>query len=188
MDTLQRLFSGQSLGNKRMLLVVGAFVLLTGLARPLLRGPARAQPSASPTPTPAAATTTAPAVQTQPESVSHAPEKILSVLDLEPKGQPLFAPEPASTPSLGRMLVSLAAVLGLIVAAWFVFRRRLCGRMAPAGQKQLALVESTRVGSRQNLLLVQAGTRKYLLAATPEKITLVADVTEACGKNESPQA
>ena len=178
MDTLHRLFSGQRLGNKRLLLVVAAFVIIAGVARPLLNSSPRPRPPASRTPA-----ALAPA-QSQPASAPATNEKMPSLLDLESKDSPLFAPEPTSGPSLWRTLGSLAVVLALIVAGWFVFRRHLGGRMGPAGRRQVALLEATRVGSRQSVLLVQVGAKKFLLAATPERITLVADVTEACANDQ----
>lgn len=161
--------------------MVGAFVLVTLLARPLWNAP-RPRPSTTPTPTRALTP------QSQPASAPATNEKMPSLLDLESKDSPLFAPEPSSGSSLWRMLGSLAVVLAMIVVGWFVFRRHLGGRMGPAGRRLVVLLEATRVGSRQSVLLVQAGTRKYLLAATPERITLVADVTEACGANDSSRA
>ncbi|MCY2931763.1 MAG: flagellar biosynthetic protein FliO [Planctomycetota bacterium] len=190
MDTLHRLFSGQSLGGKRWWLVVGAIVIVTGLTRPLLFKPSGPRAAASPTPTPATAPA-APAAQTQPAETTP-PEpagKIPSLLDLERKTPPLISP--TDSPAAGmfwRMLGSLAVVIALIAVGWFVFRRHLGGRMGALGRRQVTLLESARVGSRQNVLLVQAGSRKFLLAATPERITLVADVTEACPTHEQPHA
>lgn len=195
MDTLHRLFSGQSLGGKRWWLVVGAIVIIMGATRPLLfktprpGGTASPTPATAPAPAAAAATvgTTQPteASATEPESAGKFP----SLLEPERKSPPLISPtDSPATGMLWRMFGSLAVVIALIVVGWFVFRRHLVGRMGPSGRRQVTLLECTRVGSRQNVLLVQAGSRKFLLAATPERITLVADVTEACPTHDSPSA
>ncbi len=181
MDPLHRLFSGQSLGNKRWWLVAGAVVIVMGIVRPLLCNSQQMQPLGSSTPA------TTPAAQSQAAPIEG--KQVPLLLEPEPKAQPLLFPSDSSSGSpLWRMLGSLAVVIVLIVAGWIVFRRHMGGRMGSPPRRQVTLLESTRVGPRQSMLLVQAGSRKYLLAATAERITLVADVTEACAKNDPPSA
>jgi len=86
------------------------------------------------------------------------------------------------------MFASLVGVIVLIVVGGIVVRRYLMSRIVQPNGKRVAVLESTRLASRQTVHLVQAGTRKYLLAATPEQVSLVADVTEAFGKDEAPIA
>lgn len=96
-----------------------------------------------------------------------------------------FAAAPAAAQRLGqgggtdvpvwRVILALAFCLALGAAAIFLLRRRYGGvRPRVFGQeRRLQLVETLRLGHQANLCIVSRDGHEYLIAASPQGITLV---------------
>jgi flagellar biogenesis protein FliO len=147
--------------KKRVLFAVG--VLLVCLAGQILLGPARAQSSR------------------QSESAAPAP----SVEQETPETAPAapFMREGSGREELFKDLIRQLFVMILFIAAagaivWWgarFYRRR---HMVADGQ-QVRVTETIPLGPRKSLHVVEAGSRKLLIASTADRVTFLSDVTDA---------
>ncbi|MCE5279970.1 MAG: flagellar biosynthetic protein FliO [Planctomycetaceae bacterium] len=85
-----------------------------------------------------------------------------------------------------RMVASLVAVGVLAAAAVWMSRRNMLQRLAGGRKGSLSVLEASRLGSRAMMYLVKAGKKKYLLAASREQVTFLAEVTEAYDDEQQP--
>jgi flagellar biogenesis protein FliO len=76
-----------------------------------------------------------------------------------------------------KMLLSVILVIALGIAVIYV-TKKLLPRMASQPGKQIRVLETAHIAPRKGLHLIQAGTRRLLIASTNETITMLADVTE----------
>ena len=85
---------------------------------------------------------------------------------------------PLGTLMLG-ITLKLAAVVALIFVAALIWRRlqRMTPRPSAASDGRLQVLETTALGANRHLSLVAAGGRRLLIGATPNQISLLADVT-----------
>jgi flagellar biogenesis protein FliO len=77
-----------------------------------------------------------------------------------------------------KMLVSVSLVIVLGAAAVYV-SRKLLPRLANLPTRQIRVLETAYLAPRKGIHLIQAGTRRLLVASTNETITMLADVTES---------
>lgn len=88
------------------------------------------------------------------------------------------------------ILLKLGLVVGLIYASLFALRRwpgGLPGLFA-AAPKQVAVLETTRLAPRQALHLVRAGSQVFLVGATDQTLTLLAEVELPAAPAPAPAA
>ncbi len=78
-------------------------------------------------------------------------------------------------------IVSSILVILVLGAAAFVVLRKFGGRMGlPVGRgKKVTVLETTMLGQRKTVHLLQVGSRKYLVGGGPNGIRMLADVTDA---------
>lgn len=103
-------------------------------------------------------------------------------------GHNSFLNDPNSPPLTGfdldngglflRMMLSVGIVIGLGVAAVFLSRRVL-PRMANAAGREIRIIETTGLGPRRALHLVEVGNQRLLIASTAESITMLTPLYDA---------
>jgi flagellar biogenesis protein FliO len=77
-----------------------------------------------------------------------------------------------------------AAIVLLVVGAACIFAvRRLLPKLRRATGKRVAVLETTYLGPRKTVHLLQVGQRRLLVAAGPEGVVKLDDVTEAFGED-----
>jgi flagellar biosynthetic protein FliO len=77
-----------------------------------------------------------------------------------------------------KMLLSILVVIGLGIAVVYV-SKKIMPRITNLPGKQIRIVETTHLGPRKGIHLVQVGTRRLLIASTDETITMLAEVTDS---------
>jgi flagellar biosynthetic protein FliO len=77
-----------------------------------------------------------------------------------------------------KMMFSVALIAGLAVAAFYMSRKVL-PKVTHASAKEIRVVETTYLGPRRTLHLVQVGNQKLLIGSTNETITTLAHVGDA---------
>jgi flagellar biosynthetic protein FliO len=77
-----------------------------------------------------------------------------------------------------KMLLSIAVVTGLGIALVYV-SKKIMPRITNLPGKQIRIVETTHLGPRKGIHLIQVGTRRLLIASTGETITMLAEVTDS---------
>jgi flagellar biogenesis protein FliO len=87
---------------------------------------------------------------------------------------------PDTSALLRQMLVLVVVILVLGAACWFVLKKgfprfRTPGTSRP---KDITVLETTYLPSRQTLYLLQVGTKKLLVAGGKDSLQMLADVTE----------
>lgn len=94
--------------------------------------------------------------------------------------EPETAPISESAGSaLVRMFSGLLAVLGLIGGAVWLSRKFLGGRFQSDRRgRGIQILASRAIGSRQGLLLAEAGGMVWLLAQSPDSVSLVAEIKD----------
>lgn len=129
-------------------------------------------PEASAALEPSIATTTAPAT---------APAPTIVVPELPfPAGKK--AAESGEEGYLARTLAAVMVVLFIGGVAILIIKKvlpRLAVSPGSLGKRQVKVLETTYIGPRKALHLVQVGQKKFLLSAAAEHVTLLADVTAA---------
>lgn len=80
----------------------------------------------------------------------------------------------AAVPSVGRLLLGLLAVLGLLLlCAWLVRRGGLTGQSGV-----IKVVSQTPVGTRERVVLIQVGEQQLLIGVTAQQISLLHTLPE----------
>lgn len=98
---------------------------------------------------------------------------------------------PADPLGSGGALVGVILKLGLVIAliyASLYLLRRWQGGTFTARQKQVAVLETTRLSPRQALHLVRAGGQVFLIGATDQSVTVLAEVEPTPEAEAAPQA
>ena len=135
-------------------------------------------PSSQPTSAPSAASrpvtngvpSTAPS--TQPTT------KPTGLLTRDEAPKPLVTRDASDTTWLMlQMLASILIVFVLGAAAFFVVRK-LLPRLSRATGRDLSVQETVYLGPRKSLHLVQVGRRRFLVAASRERISMLAEVSD----------
>ena len=91
---------------------------------------------------------------------------------------PLGVPDDRTTGMIWQMLAAVAVVLVLGGVGILVTKRLLPRLTAQAGRK-VSVVETISLGPRKTVHLLHVGTRRYLLGAHREGVSMLADVTAA---------
>jgi flagellar biogenesis protein FliO len=95
------------------------------------------------------------------------------------------APETLGAGILWQMLASVVVVLALgVIALWMV--RKVLPRMGrPVGKaKTVRVLETTAVGPRRSVHLLQVGGKKILIGDSPSGVVMLAEVTGAYGDDD----
>lgn len=85
------------------------------------------------------------------------------------------------TSDLLRQMLVLVVVIGVLgFACWFVLKKglprfRIAG---PARPREITVLETTHLPSRQTLYLMQVGSKKLLLAGSRDGLEMLSDVTD----------
>ena len=87
---------------------------------------------------------------------------------------------PDTSALLHQMLALAVVIVGLGLACWFVLKKglprfRIAGSTRP---KEIAVLETTYLPSRQSLYLLQVGSKKLLLSGSKDGVEMLADVTD----------
>jgi flagellar biosynthetic protein FliO len=77
-----------------------------------------------------------------------------------------------------KMLLSILVVACLGVAVVYV-SKKLLPKMSNLPGKQIKIVETSHLGPRKAIHLIQIGPRRLLIGSTSETITMLADVTDS---------
>ncbi len=85
------------------------------------------------------------------------------------------------------VILKLGLVIVLIYASLYLLRRWQGGPLA-ARLKQVAVLETTRLSPRQALHLVRAGSQVFLIGATDQSVTVLAEVEPTPETAAAPQA
>jgi flagellar biosynthetic protein FliO len=96
----------------------------------------------------------------------------------DPNSSPLTASGLDNGEVVLRMILTVGAVLGLGVAALYLVKKVLPRVANPAG-REIRILETTCLGPRKALHLVEVGTRRLLIASTSDSITMLAPMGEA---------
>jgi len=86
--------------------------------------------------------------------------------------------EGGSGTTLWTMLASVLVILALGGAAMVVTKKYL-PRLRAAGGRELAVLETVHLGPRVTVHLVKAGGKRFMLGATRERVSMLAEVGEA---------
>jgi len=105
------------------------------------------------------------------------------------KAGPLFANDPnfssSSTngPTTGqlmrKMIIMILLVVGLGAAAIYCSKKFLPKITSMPG-KELRIIETTHLGQRKAVHLLEIGNQRILIGSTNDRITLLADLTQYC--------
>lgn len=83
---------------------------------------------------------------------------------------------PDGTSVMVRAILSLAAILALIIASAFVFRRFSQRQRRAAGRQQLAVIGSIFLGPKKQIVLVRVLNRLLVLGVTESSMTKLAEL------------
>jgi flagellar biosynthetic protein FliO len=76
------------------------------------------------------------------------------------------------------VILKLGLVIGLIYASLYLLRRWQAGSLAPRS-RAVTLLETTRLSPRQAVHVVRAGGQTFLIGATDQSVTLLAELEPA---------
>lgn len=96
----------------------------------------------------------------------------------DPNAAPVTGIDLDNTALLIRMLVSVGIVAGLGLAALYLSKKVLPRVANPAG-REIRIIETTGLGPRKALHLVEVGGQRLLIASTSDRITMLSPVGEA---------
>jgi len=74
----------------------------------------------------------------------------------------------ADTPSVGRLLISLLFIIGLILVLAWLWRR---GSGLTSKGRIIQVIESAAVGTREKIVLIKAGEKQLLIGVTAQQIS-----------------
>jgi flagellar biogenesis protein FliO len=109
-----------------------------------------------------------------PEQVQH--NGLDSQSESEPSGRQFGSP--SGREFFYKMLLSALLVIVLGVSAIYV-SKKLLPRFTNLPGKKIRILETAYIAPRKGIHLIQAGTRRLLIASTNETITMLADVTDS---------
>ena len=92
------------------------------------------------------------------------------------QGDPVGAAGPDLVPPLGRMLVALLVVLGLLAALGWALRR---GLMARRSTGALGVETALALGERRSIVIVTVEGRRLLLGLAPGQVALLTELAPA---------
>jgi flagellar biogenesis protein FliO len=109
-----------------------------------------------------------------PEQVQHNGSESQS--ESEPPGRQFGSPSGREFFYKMLLSVSLVVVLGVSVV---YLSKKLLPRFTNLPGKKIRVLETAYIAPRKGIHLIQAGTRRLLIASTNETITMLADVTDS---------
>lgn len=146
-------------------------------------GPATA-PATAPATFPASAPATSPASAPATQAAASAPVIPMPVYG----GKASTSAGDDQGKLLWEMASRLAIVLAMAVVALLVIKKLLprLGKGSVLSKKHVRIVETTYLGPKKTLHVVEIGTKRYLLAGCGDQVRFMTDVTEAF-KDEGPE-
>lgn len=85
--------------------------------------------------------------------------------------------------SIVKPILSLFVIIGLIVGVlWFL--KKIQNKPNIFGQKSLHIVEAISVGTREKVVLLDAGKKRILLGVTAHTVTHLADMEKDAGVDQ----
>jgi len=156
----------------RLVGVCGLLVSLTAAQSSARAG----GPGSAPTSQPGAATsraTTQPAFAKRPTSGPAG-----GFLDQKPSAPLVTMPEDTGT---GRMWMMVASVLIVLVLGGVLFfvLKRLLPKLGVNVNKRVRVLETTYLGPKKAVHLLEVGSQRYLVGSSRERISMLAEVTPA---------
>jgi len=168
-------------------MVALALALVAALLQEPVVGPAL-PPEVASAPVPATATATAPVPEAtapvqEPPAPASAPAPSVSVKDspkLIPPPETKPAPQklverPESGPSLGGFLGASIVVMALLVGLFVLLKRFGRGAKFLAGGGAISVLGRKTLGQRQEVLLVEVGTKVFLVGSTRDHLTTLGE-------------
>ncbi len=144
----------------------------------------RQEPTVGPALPPEVASAPAPApeatapVQESPVPAPSAPvkdsPKIIPPAETKPVPQKLVD-RPESGPSLGGFLGASIAVMGLLVGLFVLLKRFGRGSRFLAGDGAISVLARKALGQRQEVFLVEVGTKVFLVGSTRDRLTTLGE-------------
>ncbi len=95
----------------------------------------------------------------------------------DPNGPALQNEEYSPWELFRKMMLSVVVVIVLGGAALYVSRKVL-PRLANAPGKRVRIIETTHLGPRRSVHLLEVDNHRFLLGSTNERITKIADITQ----------
>ena len=84
-----------------------------------------------------------------------------------------------------RTMLTVLLVVFLGIAAYYL-SKKLLPRFTRLSGKRIAVLETVHLGPRKSLHLVKIGNQEFLIGSTNEKITKLADITDAFSETDLP--
>lgn len=88
----------------------------------------------------------------------------------------------------GRSASSVGGLAGLVLAGWRWMKARGLEQKRSSPAKQLHLLETLVLGSKQRVVLMRCGAARFLVGVGAEGVTTVVRVEESAGPGELPHA
>jgi flagellar biosynthetic protein FliO len=82
---------------------------------------------------------------------------------------------------------SLVLVIGLGIAAAYVLKR-VGPRFGQISGRQIRLIETTALGPKKALHIVDVGGQRFLIGSTPEQVTMLSPITHAKARPDLPDS
>ena len=87
-----------------------------------------------------------------------------------------------------RMLAYLLIIL-VLGAVGILVVKRLVPRLAPSAGRNVSVLETIHLGPRKSVYLLSVGDRRFLIAGTREKVSMLAEVTnDSAGSSQASPA
>ncbi len=112
------------------------------------------------------------AAQVQPQTET-GPKSLLN----DPNSPPLTGSGLDNNALFVRMMLSVGIVAGLAIAALYV-SKKILPRMTNTAGREIRVIETTCLGPRKALHLVEVGNQRLLIGSTQESITMLTPVGE----------
>ena len=137
--------------------------------------PARAVPSTTPAGQQAATSA--------PTTTTSAPTAGTGGLRLR-RDKPIPTISESPAPGLLYRMLAYMAIILVLGGVAIVVARKLLPRMGAARSENVSVVETVYLAPRKALHLVQVGSKRFLLARTRERVSMLAEVTGAFGQQD----
>ena len=76
-------------------------------------------------------------------------------------------------------MVYTLAMSGLICFALFVYKKIMAGSFSPKGSKMLSVEETLSINPRKSLMIVKAGSERFLIASDVDKTSLISKLGDS---------
>jgi flagellar biogenesis protein FliO len=109
--------------------------------------------------------------------------------ETQPAERPAFHRKPLPLPEksdgkrpenlMSELLAMVVVILLLGIVTWIVLKHVLPRLRGTTPTRNIRIIETTNLNSRQAIVLIEVGQRRLLLASTRERVSMLADVSEA---------